>query len=193
MPNPVTLELDAPETIDRWRPLVQWILAIPHLIVVSVLTNVSGALGFIAFFTVLFTKQVPEGIYNMQAMIWRYGWRATSYASFLHDSYPPYDFTITAEDPGGSPAVFALGPQPAELNRWLPLVKWLLIFPSAIALIFVTIAAMFVYFVAFFAVLFTGRFPTGMRDFIVGTHRWAMRMNAYAYLLTDEYPPFSLD
>ncbi|MEY2468240.1 MAG: hypothetical protein QOF21_938 [Actinomycetota bacterium] len=193
MDSPVTLTLDPPDAIDRWRPLVQWILALPHLFVVAALTNVSGALGLVAFFSVLFTKQVPDGIYNAQAMIWRYGWRTMSYAGFLHDSYPPYDFTMTLEDPGGSPAAFSLDAPPDELSRWMPLVKWLAIIPHAIALLFVTIGLFFVYIAAFFAVLFTGVMPEGMRRFIIGTHRWTMRVNAYAYLLTDEYPPFSLD
>ena len=193
MDYPLTLTLDPPDRIDRWRPLVQWILAIPHLFVVGALTYVSGALGLVAFFSVLFTKEIPDGIYRAQAMIWRYGWRTMSYAGFLHDTYPTYDFTMTLEDPGGSPAELNLDEPPVELSRWMPLVKWLAIIPHAIALFFVTLALFFVYIAAFFAVLFTGSMPAGMRRFIVGTHRWTMRVNAYAYLLTDEYPPFTLD
>jgi Domain of unknown function (DUF4389) len=82
---------------------------------------------------------------------------------------------------------------PAELNRWLPLVKWLLAFPHYIALFFVGIGAFFVIIWAFFAVLFTGRYPRGAFDYLVGTCRWAYRVAAYVHLMTDAYPPFSLD
>jgi hypothetical protein len=80
-----------------------------------------------------------------------------------------------------------------EFNRWLPLVKWLLVIPHFIALFFVAIGAFFVAIYAFFAVLFTGRWPRGAFDYLVGTVRWAYRVTAYFHLMTDAYPPFSLD
>ena len=82
---------------------------------------------------------------------------------------------------------------PSELNRWLPLVKWLLAIPHFIALFFVGIGAFFALIYAFFVVLFTGRWPRGAFDFVVGTVRWANRVLAYYHLMTDAYPPFSLD
>ena len=81
---------------------------------------------------------------------------------------------------------------PAELNRWLPLVKWLLAFPHYIALAFVGFGAFFVAIFGFFAVLFTGRWPRGAFDYMVGTFRWAFRVAAYVHLMTDRYPPFTL-
>jgi Domain of unknown function (DUF4389) len=81
---------------------------------------------------------------------------------------------------------------PQELNRWMPLVKWLLVIPHWFALFFVGIGAMFVLIYAFFAVLFTGRFPRGAFDYLVGTYRWSYRAVTYAYLMTDAYPPFTL-
>ena len=82
---------------------------------------------------------------------------------------------------------------PTELNRWLPLVKWLLAVPHYIALFFVGIGALFVLIYAFFVVLFTGRWPRGAFDFVVGALRWSYRVIAYTHLMTDEYPPFSLE
>ncbi len=79
------------------------------------------------------------------------------------------------------------------MNRWLPLVKWLLAIPHYIVLVFLWIAVVFVWLITFFAVIFTGRYPRGMRDFVVGVARWSMRVNAYALLMTDVYPPFSLE
>jgi len=82
---------------------------------------------------------------------------------------------------------------PNELNRWLPLVKWFLAIPHLIVLFFLDIAATVVVVIAWFAILFTGRYPEGMFDFVVGVMRWSLRVTAYAFLLvTDRYPPFSL-
>ncbi len=81
---------------------------------------------------------------------------------------------------------------PSELNRWLPLVKWLLVIPHLIALFFVGIGAFFVVVYGFFAVLFSGRWPRGAFDYLVGTLRWTYRVVAYYHLMTDAYPPFSL-
>jgi hypothetical protein len=82
---------------------------------------------------------------------------------------------------------------PEQFGRWMPLIKWFLVIPHVIAIMFLGIIAVLLYLIAFFAILFTGKFPRGMFDFIVGVTRWSYRVNAYAFLLlTDEYPPFSL-
>ncbi len=84
-------------------------------------------------------------------------------------------------------------PDATRLNRWLPLVKWLLAIPHYIVLGFLGVAAFFVILIAWFAILFTGRYPRSMFDFVVGVLRWGLRVSAYAFLLTtDEYPPFRL-
>ena len=104
---------------------------------------------------------------------------------------------LAVPDPGGPPS-----PQypaqleiayPPELNRWLPLVKWLLVIPHFFVLFFLAIGAWFVIIFAFFAVLFTGRFPRGAFDYLVGVQRWSYRVSAYYMLMVDPYPPFSLD
>ena len=82
----------------------------------------------------------------------------------------------------------------AELNRFLPLVKWLLAIPHYIVLVFLWVGAFFAVVFAWFAILFTGRYPRALFDFVVGVQRWSLRVTAYAFLLvTDDYPPFSLD
>ena len=82
----------------------------------------------------------------------------------------------------------------SNLNRWLPLVKWFLAIPHFIVLFFLDIAAVVVVIIAWFAILFTGRYPRGMFDFVTGVMRWSLRVTAYAFLLvTDRYPPFSLE
>jgi hypothetical protein len=103
---------------------------------------------------------------------------------------------LVVPEPAGPPSpVYPAGLElayPTELNRWLPLVKWFLAIPHYIALFFVGIGAFFVAVFAFFAVLFTARYPRGAFDYIVGTLRWGYRVAAYVHLMTDAYPPFTL-
>jgi roadblock/LC7 domain-containing protein len=189
---PVRLELDAPLEVARWRPLVNWLLAIPQFIVLYALGAVLGILQFVAFFTVLFTKQIPRGMFDFMAMTLRYQWRVASYIFFMRESYPPFDFTGASEDPGGDPATLSVD-YPQELRRFMPLVKWLLAIPQYFVLFFLGIAAYVAGFIAFFAVLITGRWPEGMHRFVIGVIRWSTRVSAYVYLMRDEYPPFALD
>jgi hypothetical protein len=189
--HPAVLDLEAPERIARWRPLVQWILVIPHFLILYALGVISQVVWLISFFAVLFTRNIPEGLYNFQVMVQRYGWRTYSYSGFMHDEYPPFDFTVATADPGVTPATLSVE-RPEQMNRWLPLVKWLLIIPHLIVVMILFFVAWLVWVIAFFAVLITGKFPLGMRTFIVGVLRWYWRVNAYILFLRDEYPPFSL-
>ena len=91
-PYPARVEFEADRHIDRWRPLVQWLLAVPHLLIARALSALRSVLTLISFFTVLFTEQIPRPLFDMIAMTYRYEWRAMSYALFLHEDYPPFDF-----------------------------------------------------------------------------------------------------
>jgi hypothetical protein len=177
--------------VANWRPLVHWLLAIPQHIVVSVLGFVANILWIVSFFTVLFTKEIPEPIYQFQVMTLRYQHRVYSYIWFMREPYPPFDFTMSERDPGGDPVRLSIE-RPELLNRWLPLVKWLLAIPHYIVLTVYAIGAFFVMVAAFFVVLFTGRFPLGMRNYVVKVQRYAVRLQAYLYLLRDDYPSFAL-
>lgn len=185
------LNFEGPLEIKNWRPLVHWLLAIPQLLVAGALGIVRQVLQLIALFTVLFTKRIPRALFDMIVMTLRYGWRVNSYALWMRESYPPFDFTPASEDRGGDPASLSVI-YSEELNRWLPLVKWLLALPHYIVLVFLYVGAVFVWLGAFFAVLFTGRYPEGMRSYLVGVARWILRVTAYVGFLRDEYPPFSL-
>ncbi|MCZ7529068.1 MAG: DUF4389 domain-containing protein [Acidimicrobiia bacterium] len=189
---PARFELDAPLEVANWRPLVHWLLAIPHIIVLYALGVVSGVLAFLSFFTVLFTKEIPDGFVRTQAMVLRYELRVQTYVMFMREDYPPFSFSTVAHDDGIDQTRMSLD-SPGELNRWLPLVKWLLIIPHLFVLFFVAIGAAVVHLISFFAVLFTGRYPAGMREFVLGFLRWALRVNVYVMFLTDDYPPFSLE
>lgn len=192
IPYPVQLDFHAERHMARWRPLVQWLLAIPHLIVAYTLSSLREVLTLISLFTVLFTKRIPRGLFDTIAMTYRYEWRAYSYALFLHEDYPPFDFQPAAADDGVEPHTAVTFTYPEELSRWQPLYKWLLAVPHYFVLIGLCIAAVFVGLFGFFAVLFTGEYPVRARDFLVDVYRYSLRVQAYVGLLTDRYPPFAV-
>lgn len=183
-----------PEKVANWRPLVHWLLAIPHWIVLYVLNIVSQVIALISWFVILFTGALPEGLANFQAMFIRYYVRVVLYAGFMREEYPPFTFATAPADPGDDPRVRVdVVPQLAERNRPTTAFRIILAIPHLIVLSILGIALYVVAVVAFFAVLFTGRWPEGLRDFALGVGRWYVRFEAYFLLLTDEYPPFSLD
>ena len=187
---PVDLTFDRGLEVSRWRPLVNWLLVFPHWIVLYFLNLAANILAFLSLFVILFTGQNP--FVGFQTMVLRYQWRVTSFVFFMRDEYPPFEFDTVARDPATDAARVDVE-EPQELNRWLPLVKWFLAIPHLIVLAVLAIAVFFVWFIGFFAVLFTGKWPEGLRDFVVGFMRWATRVNAYGFrLLRDEYPPFTL-
>jgi Domain of unknown function (DUF4389) len=191
---PATFEADAPERIDNWRPLVQWLLAIPHLLILYVLGFVSEVVAVISWFVILITGTLPEGFATLQCLYIRYSNRATSYAAFLREEYPPFVFEMVARDPGTYPPVrtsFAV--ELENRNRLTVAFRIILVIPHLIVLAVLALAAFVAVVIALFAVLFTGQWPDGLRTFVVGVISWATRFNAYFLLLTDEYPPFSLD
>jgi len=193
MTYPATLDVDSPETIENWRPLVQWLLAIPHFIVLWLLGIVGAAVAIVSWFTILFTGELPLALANTQAMVLRYQARATAYAGFLHADYPPFDFTSAVEEPGGTPVSVSFSPQLQNRDRLSVGLRILYAIPAAIFAGIIVVAAQVVWIVALFAVLFTGKWPESIREFVVKALRVGMRVNAYGTLLTDEYPPFSLE
>ncbi len=186
------LEFRADRRIARWRPLVQWLLAIPHLMIASALRSVRQVLTLISLFTVLFTEQIPRPLFDVIVMTYRYEWRAISYAFFLHEDYPPFDFELSSEDDGVEPHTSLRLSYPEHLERWKPLYKWFLAIPQYFVLAGLFIVACLGIVAGFFAVLVTGEYPEGIRDFLVSAYRYALRVEAYVGFLTDRYPPFSL-
>lgn len=187
---PVRVELDHGLEVDRWRPFVNWILAIPHFIVLYVLGILMSVVWFITFFAVLFTGRIPDGLFDFHVMYWRYTWRTYSFMAGLRGDYPPFDFQTTGHEP--DVARFEAD-RPGRLSRVLIFVKWLLAIPHYIVIALLAVAAFFAWGVGALAVLVTGRWPESIQHLLVGLSRWSFRVNCYVYLLTDEYPPFSLD
>jgi hypothetical protein len=200
---PVTLEIDYPDReLDRITTLLRVFTVIPIAIVLGLVmgprtepgadphTPVIGAGGFVFAATVLmllFRQKYPRWWFDWNLQLARFATRVTAYLALLRDEYPSTD---------EEQAVHLVIPYPdaaRDLDRWLPLVKWVLAIPHYIALFFVGIAATVCVIVAWVAILVTGRYPRALFDFVVGTMRWWLRVAAYAFLLTtDRYPPFSL-
>jgi hypothetical protein len=186
---PVRFTVEYPEGLSRWKIFVKWILAIPHFIIVYLLQAVNSILVFIAFFAILFTKKWPRGLFDFSVQIQRWTMNVYAYALLLlRDEYPPF-----TGEAGQYPLTLEVD-YDDNLSRWQIFLKWLFALPHLIILVFLALAAWVVVTIAFFAILFTGKYPRGMFDFVVGTIRWYTRVNAYAFwLMTDRYPPFSLE
>ena len=190
---PATFSFDPPERVANWRPLVNWLLAIPHFVVLYGLQILSRAVGVISWFVIVFTGKLPDGLANVQVMYQRYQLRTYTFAGFMREEYPPFGFDTSAGDPGGDARVRVdVQPQLTDRNRLTAFFRIILVIPHVIVLVALIIASFVVTVIAFFAVLFTGRWPVGMRDFVLNVWRWGLRVETYFLLLTDTYPPFAL-
>lgn len=179
---PLRYDVEYPEELSRWLIFVKWLLAIPQFIILNLAT--AGNLPIAAFLTILFRRKYPRWWFDFLINFLRYNYRINAYVWLLRDEYPALE---------EQQSVHLDVDYPPGLNRWLPLVKWLLAIPHFIVLLFLFIGAFVASVIAWFAILFTKRFPRGLFDFVVGVNRWGLRVNAYAlYLFTDQYPPFSL-
>lgn len=200
---PAGLSIDYPEALNRLTTFFRLFVAIPILIILALLSGPAyrdrpensqmayetarTALVFIpVVLLILFRRKYPKWWYEWNMAFTRFSTRVTAYLALLRDEYPSTD---------EEQAVHIEVPYPDArlLNRGLPLVKWFLAIPHYIILLFLCLATVVVVIIAWFAILFTGRYPRGLFDFVVGVMRWGLRVQAYAFLLTtDRYPPFSL-
>ncbi len=196
---PATLAIDYPDReLDRLTTAFRLFTVIPIALILSLLTrgivhagaanHVVGSGGSVFLATVLmllFRQKYPRWWFDWNLALTRFSTRVAVYLALLRDEYP------SADD---EQAVHIQIPYPdakQELNRWLPLVKWFLAIPHYVVLWFLSIAAFLCVIIAWFAILFTGRYPRSLFDFVVGVFRWWLRVAAYAFLLTtDRYPPF---
>jgi len=211
MPNsyPVQLDVDYPDrALNRLTTGLRIFTIIPIAIVLATVsgetwewgggtgpgdaggTVVVGAGGLLfaaPLLMILFREKYPRWWFDWNLELTRFSSRVALYGALLDDRYPSTDEAQSLRLEMPYPDV------PNDLNRWLPLVKWFLAIPHYIVLAFLGIAAVVCVVIAWFAILFTGRYPRGLFDFVVGVGRWGVRVSAYAFLLvTDRYPPFSL-
>lgn len=191
-PNyPVTAGLDAPLQVARWRVIGNYIMAIPHFIVLYVFNIGASVAALVAWFAILFTGKLPEGLGSFIAGVHRYQWRVVSFAYFLREPYPEFGLPSGYADPGGDPATLNITP-PQQWNRVAVLLRIILVIPVAIFGFVLFIGVGFAMLVAWFAVLFTGAWPEGLRSFVVRVEFWAIRASAWYMLLADPYPPFAI-
>jgi membrane protein YdbS with pleckstrin-like domain len=204
---PASLDIDYPKKLDRLTTFFRAIWAIPVLIILVLLTAagnegfnneagkemskngggiVAGLFAATALM-ILFQQRYPRWWFDFNLELNRFSMRVSAYLLLLTDLYPSTVEKQSVQLEIEYPDV------KRDLNRWMPLVKWLLAVPHYVVLFVLTIAAVAATVIAWFAILFTGRYPQDLFNFVVGVNRWGLRVNAYAFLLvTDQYPPFSL-
>ncbi len=208
---PVRVRGDLDPALSRWQWLVKWILAIPHYIVLFFLNIAIVVVWLIALFAILITGKYPRALFHFSVGVMRWRWRVAFYAltALGTDRYPPFSLQSKAEYPADLEIDY-----PERLSRGLVLIKWWLLAIPHYLILFVFFAGGWRAFmlnpndfvayllpplmaillvIAVVGLLFTGRYPKGLYDFVVGINRWAIRVRAYSTLLRDDYPPFRLD
>ena len=202
---PLQFSVDYPDrALNRLTSAFRLFVAIPILIVIASLGggegsyassqhnwDVAAGTGGILFVApllmILFRQKYPRWWFDWNRELFRFSNRVGVYLALMDDHYPSTDEEQSVRLDYPYPDV------KQDLNRWLPLVKWLLAIPHYIVLGFLWLAALIMIVIAWFAILFTGRYPRGIFDFVLGVFRWTNRVAAYAFILvTDEYPPFRL-
>ena len=207
-PYPLRLEGDLEPQLSRWLWLVKWLLVIPHLVVLIFLWIGLAVSTVVAFFAILITRRYPRGIFGFNVGVLRWSWRVGFYAfsALGTDRYPPFSLKDSPDYPARLEVV-----RPESLSRGLVLVKWwLLAIPQYVIIgVFGGLAWAatsgpspagfgggligFLVLCAAVVLLFTGRYPQSIYDFVMGMNRWVLRVAAYSLLMTDVYPPFRLD
>jgi hypothetical protein len=202
------LNIDYTERLDRLTTLLRVIWIIPIAIILSLLSGtgnetvvretgervmrstgggISGGLFLATMLMIVFRLRYPRWWFDFARELTRFGARVGAYFALLTDQYPS-----TVEEQSVHLEIDYPDVE-RDLNRWLPLVKWLLAIPHYIVLVLLWLAAILLIVVAWFVILITGSYPRSVFDFVVGVARWSLRVGAYAFLLvTDRYPPFSL-
>ncbi len=201
VPYAARLEIDYPERLSRLSTLLRMIWVIPILLLLVVLSGgsqwdlaegstggIGGGLFFATLLMILVRRRYPRWWFDFLVEFNRFGWRIGAYLLLLTDRYP------STTDEQSVHLDIDYPDAERDLNRWLPLVKWLLALPHWLVLGILSILAMFAVVIAWFAVVITGRYPRPLFDFVVGVTRWGLRVAAYSFfLVTDRYPPFRLE
>ncbi|MBP39441.1 MAG: DUF4389 domain-containing protein [Dehalococcoidia bacterium] len=185
---PARLDIDyVSSNRNRLTTFFRLITSIPMMVLFTALGFSTNVIFMPVVLMLLFRQKYPRWWFDFNLEMQRFSTRFTAYMSLLTDVYPSTDETQSVH-------MDLDYPDAQQLNRWLPLIKWFLAIPHYIALVILGQIAVIAIVVSWFIILFTGSFPKGIHDYLVGVNRWIWRVTAYAFLLnTDEYPPFSLD
>jgi hypothetical protein len=185
---PVTYSLDEPASLSRWLWLFKGLLIIPHLIILSVLGFVSYFVSFFMWIAILVTGKRPRGMFDFILGLNRWSMRVNAYSGHLTDKYPPFSMDGSDDYPMRLTAEFD-----PSANRLTTFFRWILAIPHWIivgVLLFVSSIVMFIHII--YVIIFGKPHPEMFR-LLVGINRWTARVTLYLYLITDEYPPFSMD
>jgi len=183
---PVNLKIEYSEKSNKLTALFRLVLIIPIILTLALIAP-AEAFSIAIALMILFREKYPKWWFDWNVGITKFIYRIAAYGLLMRDEYP------STEDEQAVQVDIPYPDTKKDLNRWMPLVKWFLAIPHFIALVFMFIAVVFCTIFAWFAILFTGRYPRGIFDFVEGFLRWSLRVNAYAFLLTtDQYPPFKL-
>lgn len=186
------LVVDSPYELARWRPLVHWVLYIPHGIILNPLQTLSRAVFFVYWLMLIFTGKLHPGLYGLMAMYERYNARASGFLVGYSETYPPFDFNASTADNNTYPPIrLTLPPVPESVPRSAAL-NVLKAIPHFVVLAVYFLGAAVVAFIGWFAVLFTGAWPRGMRAFVVRVSNYYFRVWTYVAMVENDYPPFGL-
>lgn len=184
---PARLKVEHQDSYARLLPLIKWLLAIPHYIVLSVLMLVAFVVVVIAFVATVISGRYPRGMFDFLVGTLRWSANVSAYVNLMTDRYPPFSLGQIS----GYPVTFDVAyPQEGRIDRWRPILHWLLVIPFGIVAYVIAIVGSICIFLGFFAILFTRKFPIGLFDIVLISSRWQMRAAAYVLWMTPKYPPF---
>ena len=186
------LVVESPYELARWRPLVNWVLYIPHAVILYGLQILANAVFLVYWLMLIFTGTLNPSLFGVMAMYERYNTRATAFLLGYSETYPPFDFANTTADNDAYPPVrLSLPAVPESVPRSAALNVFKAI-PHYFVLLFFFIGAAAVAIAGWFAVLFTGAWPSGMRAFLVRVSNYYYRVWTYVAMVDNDYPKFGL-
>ena len=184
---PIRYDVEYTEEGARLTTFFRYFMVIPQAFVLFFVGLIAGIMVFLAWFAILFTGRYPRGMFDFVIKYMRWAWNVNSYLFLMRDEYPPFN-----GEPGGYPVHVDIDYPDHQLSRVTTFFRYIMAIPQLFVLAFVGLLNILVV-AQWFSIVFTGKRSQGMFDLLVGVHRWQIRVIGYLYLVTDKYPPFSLE